>query len=464
MDKTMEQQTGSLDSGIEMFLSEDGCQVFVKLRDNSRKVTREEVVRCLEDISVTTGIMYDAIDAMLAKNKIGVAYPVAECTKAVDGRDGWFEFLFETDVDTKPKILQDGSVDYSAYGEVPSVEEGEKIAVYHPAIPGEDSVNYRGETIVAYKGKELARLKGKGFYVSEDGRSYFAKTAGRAMYQKERLTVENELVIEGDVSLSTGDINFSNDIHIRGNVLTGVVVATAKGSIVVDGYVEASELYAGKDVVLKNGMQGNGKGKIIAGGSVSGKFFEQVHIEAKEDVRANAIMNSYVKAVRDVEVSGKFGIIIGGEVTAERYITATIIGNMSEVRTNIRAGVEENLFSILSEKEREQRELETELKKITDGIAKIDAVLKKGPREDLQMQKVKLIRAKISKENTINGKIQEKQKIMDSMSRANVATIKVQKSLYPGTNVSINGVKAQIKEETYHAVITAKGRVLQIDS
>lgn len=86
------------------------------------------------------------------------------------------------------------------------------------------------------------------------------------------MVVDNELVIEGDVSLTTGDVSFMNDIHIHGNVLTGVTIRSEKGSIVVDGYVEASELHAAKDVVLKNGMQGSGKGKIVAGGSVSGKF------------------------------------------------------------------------------------------------------------------------------------------------------------------------------------------------
>jgi len=125
-------------------------------------------------------------------------------------------------------------------------------------------------------------------------------------YKDERLLVENELLIDGDVSLATGDINFSGNIHIRGNVLTGVVVASAKGDVIVDGYVEACQIYAGGSVVMKNGMQGNGKGKIIAGGSVSGKFFERVTIESGMDVHANAIMNSDITAVQDIVVSGKF--------------------------------------------------------------------------------------------------------------------------------------------------------------
>lgn len=452
----------SIKNDIEIFFSEDATEVFICLHNPSREYTKNDIIGYLSDVEVTAGIIEANIDEMLAEKKSGKNYLVGQSQKPVDGKDGWFEFLFDTDVDTRPKVLHDGSVDYSSYGNVPSVEEGQKLVKYHPATPSRDGVNYRGEILIAAKGRELARLKGKGFYTSKDDRTYFAKLSGRAVYQDGRLVVENELVIDGDVSLSTGDINFSDDIHIRGNVLTGVVVASAKGNIVVDGYVEACELYAGKDVVLKNGMQGNGRGKIISGGSVSGKFFEQLAIQAKGDVKANAIMNSHVTAGRDVIVSGRFGIIIGGDVSAERAISATIVGNMAEVKTQLTAGVAENLFIQLSQKEKEQEELEERLKKIADAISQIAILAEKTKSEDLNPKKLKLIRSKVEVEKAINDKIREKQILMERMSRANSARVTVQKMLYPGTKISINGVNAAITEEINHAEITAKGSVIEI--
>lgn len=450
-------------NGVDITLSEDATEAFVCLQHTNKEYMIEEVLQQLSEAGVTKGINRNVIEMMLKEKQIGKKYLVAKSEQPMDGQDGWFEFLFDTDVDTKPKVLQDGSVDYSEYGDVPFVEEGQKLVIYHAATESRDGENFRGETIVAKKGKELAKLRGKGFYLSENGREYFAKTSGRVVYQNDRLVVENELVIDGDVSLSTGDINFTNDIHIRGNVLTGVSVASEKGSVVVDGYVEACELYAAKDVVLKNGMQGNGKGKIIAGGSVSGKFFEQLTIESGGDVCANAIMNSHVTARQDVIVSGRFGIIIGGEICAERHISATIIGNMAEVKTRIFAGVEEDLFSKLMQKEKEQAALEEQLKKIANGISQINILIEKTQREDLTQQKVKLIRGKIEKENQINEKIREKQKVMDRMSRASAAKVTVQKTLYPGTLISINGVKKNITEETSHVKISAKGSVMEVD-
>ena len=442
-------------NGIGIIVSDDMTEAFVSLQNSDCKCTKEEIIKFLADAGVTSGISGEAIDKMIAEKKTGKNYLVAVSKKPVDGKDGWYEFLFDTDIDTKPKILKDGSVDYSEYGDVPAVEEGQKLVVYHPATESRDGENFLGETVLAKKGKELARLKGKGFYVSEDGKEYFARTSGRAVYQDDRL-------VEGDISLSRGDITFADDIHIRGNVLSGVTIVSEKGSIIVDGYVEAATLTAGKDVVLKNGMQGNSRGKITAGGSVSGKFFEQSTVDAGEDVNANAIMNSHITAVRDIIVSGRFGIIIGGELHAERYINATIIGNMAEVKTQIYAGVEEDLFAKLMVKEKEQEVLEEELKKVVNGISQIDILMAKTKREDLQGQKLKLIRGKIERENMINTKIREKQMIMDQMGRANLAKVSVQKTLYPGTRVTINGVTAKIAEETSHVVISAKGSVVEV--
>ena len=55
----------------------------------------------------------------------------------MNGEDGWYEYAFQRETDHKPKILEDGSVDYSQYGNIPSVEEGDVIAVSSSGDGGE---------------------------------------------------------------------------------------------------------------------------------------------------------------------------------------------------------------------------------------------------------------------------------------------------------------------------------------
>ncbi|MBR1740866.1 MAG: DUF342 domain-containing protein, partial [Lachnospiraceae bacterium] len=345
---------------------------------------------------------------------------------------------------------------------LPAVEENEKLVIYHPATGSRDGENFWGERILAQKGKELAKLRGKGFYVSDDGREYFAKTSGRVKYEDERLVVENVLEIRGDASISTGDIQFINDIHVFGNVLTGVRIHSSKGSIIVDGYVEAAELSAKCDVVLKNGMQGNNKGSIHAGGSVSGKFFEQASINSGGDVNANAIMNSYVSAKQDITVSGKFGIIIGGEIKAEREISATIIGNMSEVKTTVRAGVDGNPMLELVQLEKDYTAAETELQRFTEALEKLESLIEKNPSEELNAKKIKLIRQKINQEQVLIRLDRERDDLTEQIARMHSAKITILKVAYPGTFLSVNGRNTRVKEEVNSIEVVSKSGGIQM--
>lgn len=422
-----------------------------------KEYTVESLVALAKDAGVVHGVNTEILKAILVKKAFDKTVKFAQASPAVDGKDGWYEFLFDTKIDTKPKILKDGSVDYSEYGSVPSAVEGEKLVIYHPPVACKDGINVYGGSILAKKGKDLARLKGKGFAIDETNTIYTAKYDGKVTYIAERLVVDKELVVEGDVSYTTGDIEFQNDIHIRGNVFSGVKVVSQKGSIIVDGYVEQAFLSAKKDVVLKNGMQGNGKGSIEAGGDVKGKFFEQSQIICKGDVNANAIMNTRIESGQDIIVSGKYGVIVGGSVSAMRYISANIIGNMSEVRTEIKAGVDGDLFAMLAQCERNKEESEKALKTVTDAIEKLQQVMDKANNPELSKKRMQLMRNKIECDTKVNELAKKEQEILDQMGKANLAKVTINKVVNPGTVIVINGVKVLVTEENQHVEYARRG-------
>lgn len=113
--------------------------------------TLEMLLDAARDAGVTYGINEDVLKTILVKKVFDKNVKFAQGTPAVDGKDGWFEFFFDTQLDTKPKILKDGSVDYSEYGSVPSVVQGQRLVTYHPSIPCKNGVNVRGGSILAKK-------------------------------------------------------------------------------------------------------------------------------------------------------------------------------------------------------------------------------------------------------------------------------------------------------------------------
>lgn len=443
---------------IQVRVSSDGLAAYVKVSPNKgQMITYEDIKAELEANQVVYGIDEEIIREIINEKRYFIEVQVASGEEPEDGKDGYYEYLFDVDVDLKPKILKDGSVDYKSMGEVPVVQENQELVRYHRSTSPINGMNVRGEEIVGKKGKDLMVLKGKGFLLSEDKTLYRAALIGKAVAKNGSLVVTNVLEIDGDVSISTGGVNFAGDVIIRGNVLAGTEVR-AHGSIEVNGCVEAATLVAGKNVLLKNGMQGNGKGSICAGKDVSGKFFEQVNIKAKGNVSANAIMNCDITCEDAISVSGRFGIIVGGRVTAMREIEATLIGNMNETKTVLEVGTREDLYTKMHHLEQECKEIIAELTKYANNLEKIERKIKEnGTSKEMQEVKMNVMRSKIEKEAKLSDLEKQKEKVIEDIGKTSNARVIVLKSIYPGTRLIINGVTENIKTENYNSTYQRKG-------
>lgn len=451
--KINEKEVGTMEQEkvIEVWVSEDGLQAFLKVSpDKGENVTVKQLDEALLQHQIVYGIDKDVLRDVVEHKRYFVEVQVASGLEPTDGKDGYYEYLFDTDVDVKPKILKDGSVDYKSMGEIPVVEENQELVHYHSATPPVNGKNVYGGEIVGKKGRDLLGLKGRGFLLSEDKKVYRAALTGKVTLTGNKLVVSNVLVLNNDVSTSSGGVHFAGDIVIKGNVLTGAEV-WAKGNIEVNGCVEAAILTAGKNVVLKNGMQGNGKGIIKAGKDVSGKFFEQVTIEAKGNVSANAVMNCDIACGDAVNIAGRFGVIVGGKVSALREIEATMIGNMSETKTVLEVGTSEDLYEKLGHVEGKIRQAELELLKLK-GVAE-----KNSKMAESQQDKLRIMRTKIEREAELTELSKEKQELLDRMAKVSNAKIIVRKSIYPGARLTINGILEKIRTENYNVTYQKQG-------
>lgn len=432
-------------------ISSDGLKAYLTLcpPQEEENYAVSDLEELLEKHNVVEGVKRDVLIKMLDDQMYDIECMVAEGIPSQDGQDGEFEFLFSRVQDNKPKILPDGSVDYGNMQDVAVVEAGAQIAVYKPAIAGINGIDVYGKPIIAKIGREQTPLKGKGFELSEDKRIYTASVTGKVEFENERLMVSDVITIDGDVTIITGNIQFAGDVYVKGNVVSGMVIH-AKGSITVNGHVEGAQLIAGKDVILKNGMQGSGKGEIRAGGDVSGKFFEQTTIYAKGCIRANAILNCHIMSEQEIIVSGKKGIIVGGTTSAIKKIDATIIGNMSEVKTRIDLGVDKDVYEHIKKVKAKYAYLMEEINKIEEGIKKINRILERADNPELAEKKLYLMRAKISKDTVVSSLQQEIRKCKINVENSQNAKLVVNKSIYRGTKITINGVSKIIESENYN--------------
>lgn len=454
----MNQQQVIKKKGLDVIIKNEAMEAYLRISPEHGEIyTVQDLVVALNSSQVVYGIKEDQLQKIVKEKIFGKEVLVAEGKKPKNGENGRYEILFDTNVDVKPKILADGSVDYKSMGHVPVVQENEEIARYYPATPPQSGITVSGKEIGGKKGKDFRVLKGKGFVVSEDKRSYRAAFTGRATLTSGVLIVSKVLVIEDNVTVSTGTLDFQGDIVIKGDVLTGSEVI-ATGNVEVDGCVEAANITAGRNVVLKFGMQGNGKGTVRAGGNVSGKFFEQAIIHAKGNVSSNAIMNCEVDCGDTVNVVGRYGIIVGGNIVALRKVEATLIGNMHERKTYIQVGTEEDLCGVLAQLEDEDRQAVQELSRHKSSVEELEALIQKHPENfNLQDRKLNSLHQIVELEAKVQEFQNKKEEIIDKMAKVTNPLVVARKSIYPGCVLVIKGIREQIRTENYNVTYRCNG-------
>ncbi|MBR3598397.1 MAG: DUF342 domain-containing protein [Lachnospiraceae bacterium] len=332
----------------EIFKNEDitGADIYLEISSDEMKaelvfpkttghliVTRAKIERLFETNGVKQGIKEQVVER-LASGYVpeNGRILVAEGTPAVQGKDGYYYFMFKTELPTMPKIKSDGSVDYKNVDLFELVEEGQKIAVFYPATSGNYGFTVKGKLITPVKGKNPPRITGSGYRMLDDGVTYIAAISGSISYNNYTIKISNLYHVKGDVTASSGNIRFNGDVHISGFVGSGVTVE-AEGNIIIDGNVEAAIIKAGNDVLIRSGVSGRDEGIIKAGRNIYGKYFENIILRADNDIESNYILNCESIAMNKINVSGEKGAIVGGTTFAIYGINASVIGNQAEIKT-----------------------------------------------------------------------------------------------------------------------------------
>jgi hypothetical protein len=187
---------------------------------------------------------------------------VACGTPAVPSQDGRIELYFSK---TTEKVLQDvgGRVDFRNHTRIPTVEAGETIARIFPPVPGVEGCDVFGHTLFPKNARRVEARARKHVEITEDGR-VIAKRGGRPTVvgrQVKYFEILPSHYIEGDVDIKTGNIFFSGDVivtgdvkenmrvealgdvHVYGNVFSSTIIAT--GNVYIKGTVFNSALYGG---------------------------------------------------------------------------------------------------------------------------------------------------------------------------------------------------------------------------
>ncbi len=400
------------------------------------ELTLDEILSDLAAHNVRKGIDEKEIQRFLDEREYYVPYVVAKGQPPIEGHDGSIEYKFNTDVNVKPKMNDDGTVDYHRLDNVNHVSAGDVLAVLHPDDRGTPGYDVRGNVVSPHKVKRVLFKYGRNMHVSDDGKQLISDVNGHVTLENDKIFVSNVLELV-DVDTSTGDIDYNGNVLVKGNVITGFSVR-ATGDITVEGLVEGADISAGGNIILLRGVQGGSRAVLSAGGNIVSKFIESASmVSASGSIETDSILHSKVVAKGPIKVSGRNGLIVGGDVKSSVLIECKTIGNSMGTATIVGVGVDPTVKKRIDVLKNEMEELGKKnmtLSQIVSALRKRQEAEGSLPPDRIEMQQ-KTMREMILIEQKLTTDKNELEECRCMINEDYNAKIVINKSAYVGTKI-----------------------------
>lgn len=316
------------------------CRATIRVYNKSDSISPAELIAILRKHNISETLDLEQVAVFCSEAAQGEDlenFLLAKGTAPVHGENGWFELVVTTGKEESDlKEDEFGRVDFKSVQTFSNVEPGQQIGNICLPTAGTPGKTIFSETIQPNPGKPCGVIAGSGVRFDDDGTKAIASQPGRAIFEKNVLSIAEEFVVTGNVDLAVGHITFNGFVDIKGDVLDDFNISATKG-INVTGAVGACQIKSDGPVTIGM-MAGMGKGKIICNGSLRARYLNQVTIECWGDVNiSHEVRNSIIKSTGSINVPK--GLITGGEMIALEGIEAKMLGTRSGAKTQLTSGV-----------------------------------------------------------------------------------------------------------------------------
>lgn len=324
----------------DITVSEDRLAAYLYIRkETSSELSVDDIRRCLADNGIIYGIIDDAtLGAYLTANTLEEkAIPAALGTAPEEGRDAEIMYAFEIRPFKAGRVTESGGMDFKDRGKIPCVKAGDLLAVKLPCIPGKPGTDVFGQAVPGRKPTDSSLLCGAGAKRSEDGLIVLASIDGHPVLGEDgKVSVSPHLLIEGDVGLETGHIDFDGPVKVTGVIESGFRV---KGKKLHAQEIDHAEVEISGDIIIEKGIIG----AVVQGGALlQAHHIDMSNIKAGGDVQVekeifgSTIVSNGICLVEE-------GRIVCSRIMAKLGIEAAEIGSEESKPCTLHVGIDGHL-------------------------------------------------------------------------------------------------------------------------
>jgi uncharacterized protein (DUF342 family) len=424
-------------------------------------VTEADISFILAEKAVVHGIDYDTIKKIISKGIYGQEFIIASATPPIAGKDAVINEVLSIDPEAKPFVKEDGTVDYRKLDNIRQIKQGDVICTRIPPTKGTPGISVFGTTLSPTPGEDCAMPAGVNTETIDNETKLVAAIDGFLYRQERNICVGNVYIVKGDVDFKTGNIEYSGDVVVRGNVNADFSV-TADGNISIEGFVEAANITSKK-------------GSIFLKGSVFGQ--NKANIIAEKNITADNIQDSKIKVGKIFKVWKRvYGCHIETE-NLEMPVDSQIISSSVFFKGYAKCGkiggkVEStNEFTYVNDEKKQFKEelqnINELLKKLNDAINALQTKLlsKASTTPELKNQKQLLesqLSSCVSNKEQLTSRREKLLKLIEFMPDKD-ALISAY-LLYPMLRVSIFGLRKEYKRDLSNLTISWRNGTIKMES
>ncbi len=442
---------------FRILIEENGLLVQLELLKAPEANVRGRILSALQELGVVKGVDSNSIDRALADFKKGKQIPIAYGTPPVPGEDGHWELLIEIADKKTPETRLDGSVDFHHLNQFTEVKENLPLARHRAPKPGVPGIDCFGKEVAPRKPSDSHWRLGEGTKFDPNDSDYVLAARNGVLRQRgESLSVQEVLVIEGDVDYRTGDIDVRVPVRITQDIKPGFIVRS-KSNVMVGGCVQSATVDTGKDLIVAEGILGDPPCTIRVGGSLKAHYVQNANLDVQGNLHvSNSLVDCIVNCTGEMEVGEK---VVGSQLLIEEKLVVETVGSEMGMGSRIFIGFSETerraLFPIFTRHQELARELrQFDLESIELRQESVEAANIERASKSIQMtgEDGGAMRATMQRQAEIQEEIfvlEQRQEAIFAVAKEmrEKAKITIKKEVQPGTWFAIgaNWTKVQNK-------------------
>lgn len=427
-------------------------------------VSMEEIDKKINAKSIVVEYDKDLITKKIDEKFWDQPFEIARGEDPIPGEDARIVYKFDMEDHAKAQEHEDGSVDFKELNLIHNVLKGEAIGEKIPPTEGTPGKDVYGKPMPAPQGKDELIKIGKNVELSEDGLKLVSAIDGQLKFEGDKPTIEPVFVVQGDLDLHTGNIDFIGSVIINGAVQDGFSIK-AQGDVEVANAVGASHIEATGNIIVKGGVAGKGKAELSSEGDIIAKFIESATVRARGHIKLEkALMHSNVRCA-NLELTGDKSTIVGGNITAADEVVSKTIGSPVATKTCITVGVDEGLLKQLNDVEEALKSNQQSLSKLSKAMELL-LTLKSRTGSLPEEKEATLVKTK-AMHSQLDVKVKEMESHMNELeakvNEARGGRVRASDRIYPGVVITIRKAVHHVKDEIRYATLTYENGFIKIN-